>query len=53
MLVVVPWGTMANTVYKCLHAGLDERRAFDASEWERGPNGRMRFVVLKKRTSVY
>lgn len=46
---IVTYALMAHTVYKCLHAGLDSRRAFDASEWEVGPNGRLRLVMLKKK----
>lgn len=49
ILRTVSYALMANTMYKCLRSGLDTRRAFDASEWEVRPNGRLRFAVLKKK----
>ncbi|GHP00720.1 hypothetical protein KSF_107670 [Reticulibacter mediterranei] len=48
-LIVVSWAQMANTVYKCLCAGLNVKMAFDAREWELGPGETLRFIVLKKR----
>jgi hypothetical protein len=49
--LVVSWAQMAKTVYKCLHAPLDVKMAFDAREWELGPKGTLCFIVLKKRNS--
>jgi len=50
-LLTVTYGMMAYALYKCLHSGLDVRRAFDASEWEVGPHGQICFIVLKKKPS--
>ena len=50
VMLAVLWADMANTIYKCLQEHLEVKRAFDAREWEQMPNGKLRFIVLKKRT---
>lgn len=52
-LLIVTYGMMTHTLYKCLRAGLAGRRAFDASEWEESASGRLRFLVLKKRAQEH